>query len=144
MSNCTFRLAVPEDAEAFTKWSLENPQIDPKDRLSATKAKNPTCLYFVVERDGKIVTFAPVYAQMVLAHLSFNPEASGRDKLKALEVLTDGVSALAVQLGIREIVTLSKEEYPVARWAVKHDFEVDPRQLFRLDLNKVLEVAEVA
>jgi len=134
-----FRLAEPRDAEAFAKWSLENRQIDPKDRIAATKAKNPTCLYFAVEKDGVVVAFAPIYAQMILAFLCFNPETTADDRKHALQMLMDGVSAVAVQLGIHEITTLSKERYPVARWALGHGFDLDPRQSLKWDLNKLLE-----
>jgi hypothetical protein len=142
MADWKFRLAESADAEAFSKWTAANPQIDPKDIAAGSRANNPTVLVFAVEKDGVVQAFAPLYQQMILAHLSFNPEAEGKDKLRAMQVLVDEVSVIAGQLGIREIVTLSKEEYPVAKWAVKHDFELESRQVFRLDLNRVVELAK--
>ena len=142
MSEWKFRLAEPADAEAFIQWRHANPQIDLADTLAAQKKNNPTVVIFAVEKDGVVQAFAPLYAQMVLAHLVFNPDAAGRDKLKAMKALINGVSAFAVQYGVREIVTLSKEEYPVAQWAMKHGFDMEPRQIFKLDLNKVLATVE--
>lgn len=142
MSEWEFRLAGPDDAESFAKWTAENPEIDDADKLSGMKSQNPTVLFFAVTKDGIVQAFAPVYLQMNVAHLGFNPAAEGKDKLRALQVLTDGVSGFAVQFGIREITTLSREEYPVAQWAVKHGFEVDGRQVLKLDLNKVMAEAK--
>jgi hypothetical protein len=137
-----FRLAGATDAEAFTKWAFENPQIDRADIWAATKKKNPTVVFFAVEKDGVVQTFAPFYAQMILAHLGFNPDAGAEDRKHALQVMLDGASAFAVQYGIREIVTLSKEEYPVAQWAMKNGFDLEPRQVLKLDLNKAMEPVE--
>jgi hypothetical protein len=142
MSEWTFRLAEPADAEAFSKWTGENTQIDDADKLAATKKNNPTVLWFAVEKDGVVQVFAPFYLQMAMPHLGFNPEAEWRDRLQGMQTLIDGMSAFAVQYGIREITTLSKEAYPVAQWAVKHGFDLEPRQLLKLDLNKTLEPAE--
>jgi hypothetical protein len=140
MSEWNYRLAQPEDAEAFAQWAATNPQIDPKDLEAGMRKNNPTVLTVVAELDGVAVAFAPVYLSAVLAHLGFNPDADPKDKLKALDVLRDGTAALMVQFGIREITTLSKPEYGVAKWAVKHNFEQEPRQLFRLDLNAQMAV----
>jgi len=142
MSEWTFRLAQPTDAEAFSKWTGENTQIDDADKLAATKKNNPTVLWFAVEKDGVVQVFAPFYLQMAMPHLGFNPEAEWRDRLQGMQTLIDGMSAFAVQYGIREIITLSNEDYPVAQWAVKHGFDLEPRQLLKLDLNKTLELAE--
>jgi hypothetical protein len=134
-----FRLAEPADAPAFSKWAAENPQIEEKDLLATLKKNNPTILFFVATKDGVPISFAPVYCQVALAHLAFNPEADGRDKLKSLEVLTEAVDIFAVQHGIHEIVTLSKPEYGVAQWAAKHGFDLETRQLFKRNLNPILE-----
>jgi hypothetical protein len=137
----SFRLAEPRDAEAFAAWSLGNPQIDPKDREAGTKKQNPTVIYFVAEHDGEIISFAPLYAQMVLPFLVFNPKSNAKDRKQALQTLMDGVSAVAVQFGIREIATLSKEKYPVAKWALKNKFKLDPRQTLKWNLNEAMESA---
>lgn len=138
MSEWRFRLAEPADAEAFSRWAVENPQIDRKDIEAGLKKNNPTSVMFAVEKDGVVVAFAPFYCQMTLAHLGFNPDAQVTEKLKALEVMLDGAIAWAVQYGVREITTLSREDYGVAKWAVAHGFEMDPRQQFKLDINKLL------
>jgi hypothetical protein len=136
MSDWKFRLAQPEDAEAFSHWATENPQIDPKDAWSGLKRNNPTVLTFVAEKDGKAVAFAPIYLSAVLAHLAFNPDARASEKMQALDVLMDGTMAFMVQMGIREIQTMSEPKYGVAKWALAHGFEQDPRSLFRLDINR--------
>lgn len=136
MNSWQFRLAEPTDAEAVSKFVAENPQIDPKDVLNGMKKNQPTVLWFVAEDDGVVVAAAPVFLSAVLAHLAFNPDARASEKMQAMNVLKDGVTAFMVQFGIREIQTLSLPEYGVAKWAVGHGFEQDPRLLFRLDLNK--------
>lgn len=135
-----YRLAVPEDAEAFANWAAHNPQIDSKDLEAGTTKNNPTVITVVAEKDGKAVAFAPIYLSAILAHLGFDPSAEGRDKLRALEMLVDGTMALLVQFGLREICTKSKPGYPVAQWAVKHGFKFDDRQLLVLDLNEQMAV----
>lgn len=142
MSEWAFRGAEPRDADAFAEWVETNPLIDPKDVTAAAKKNQPTVLYFVAEKDGVPIAFAPVYLQLAVAHMAFDPDADGRDKLEAMQRLLNGTVMFATQFGIREIVTLSEENYPVARWAIKHGFDVEPRQLLKFDLNKVLAVAE--
>jgi hypothetical protein len=143
MAEWRFRLAVASDAEAFRKWAIENVQVDRADLVATIKKNNPTVVFFAVEKDGVVQAFAPLYAQMILAYLGFNPDAEGKDKLRAMQMLIDGVSAFAVQYGVHEILTMSKEEYPVAKWAMKHGFDLEPRQALKLDLNKMMELAEV-
>lgn len=134
-----FRLAEAADAPVFSKWAAENKMIDPKDLKAATKANNPTVVFFAVEDEtGEVVAFAPFYCQLTLGFLGFNPEKDAETRKQALEVMLDGAMAFAVQFGVREITTLSKEKYPVARWATGHGFDVDSRQLFTFDINKVL------
>ncbi len=142
MSEWVFRGAEPTDAEALALWTLQNAQIEARDVDAAAKKNQPTVLYFVVEKDGVPVVSGPVYLQLALAHLIFNPEADGRDKLEAMQRLLSGTVAFAVQFGVREIVTLSQENYPVAKWALKHGFDLEPRQSFKFDINKLLAVAE--
>ena len=136
--NFGFRLAKPEDATAFAEWVANNPQIDARDIQAAQSKTNPTVLYFVATKDDVPVAFAPLHCVAMLDHLAFNPESEGRDRLKALQTLIDGCTAFFVQLGIREIQTLTKEEYPVGAWALKHGFEKDDRETFRMDINKLM------
>jgi hypothetical protein len=142
MSEIKFRLAVSDDAPAFSKWAAENPQIEQKDLIATLKAKNPTCLFFVAEEDGVAILFAPFYCQWTLAHLAFNPESTGKQKLRALNTMLHGAMAFAVQYGIREITTLSKKEYGVAKWAAANGFVEEERTQFKFDINKVLEEAK--
>ena len=95
-------------------------------------------LWFVAEKNGKPVGFAPVYLQATVPHLGFDPESGADDRKTAMAVLMDGVSALMVQYGVREITTLSKERYPIARWALQNNFDLDARQVFKLDLNRIM------
>lgn len=143
MSEWAFRLAEPADAPAFAEWVAKNPQIDPQDVNSSLKKNNPTVLYFCATKDGIPVAFAPLFCSMTLAHLAFSPESEGRDRLRALQTLIDGVTAFAAQYGVREITTLTHEEYPVGAWALKHGFDKDSRELFRLDINKLMAPVEV-
>jgi hypothetical protein len=117
-----FRLAEPSDAPAFAEWvsaGLSEGLFDREDVSAGLKSNSPTSVAFCVEKDGKVVAFAPLTAVMLIPHLCFSPDAAGRDKLRAMKMLMAGVSAFAVQYGIRKILTLSKEEYPVAQWAPK-------------------------
>lgn len=141
MSEWNFRLAEPADAADFSKWIAENRHIDDADKLAATGAQNPTVLWFVAEKNGKPVGFAPVYLQATVPHLGFDPASDAEDRKAAMGVLMDGVSAFMIQYGVREITTLSKEKYPIARWALDHGFGQDSRQVFKLDLNQVIAAA---
>lgn len=134
----TYRLAEVSDADAFAEWVRSNPQIDRADVLRTIKGNNPTCVTMVACCDGKPVAFAPLYAQIHLAHLAFSPEARASEKMKALAGLLDFAAAFAVQFGIREITTLTRENYGISKFAVAHGFEKDDRELFRLDINKLL------
>jgi hypothetical protein len=138
-SKWNFRLAEPSDAKAFSEWVLANPQIDPKDVQDGLKKNNPTALTFAVEYNGKVIAFVPVYCAAIIAHLGFNPEASAKDRLKALAVLKDGLAAFFVQFGIRELHTFSKPAYGIADWAARHGFEMDERHPYRLNLNREMD-----
>ena len=143
MSEVKFRLAEFADADVFKSWVLNNPDIDSQDIKTASRKQNPTVMYFVAENpDGKAIAFAPVYTQYALAHLAFNPDSTGDERKQAMETLLNGVTALAVQFGIREIVTLSKEEYPVAQWGMQHGFDLEQRQLLKFDINKILNTVK--
>jgi len=138
MNEWTYRLAEPADAAAFVEWRAANPQIDLDDVLRTSKERNPTCLYLVACKDGVPVSFAPLYCQMHLAHLVFSPDARASEKMKALAGLLNFASAIAVQFGVREITTLTRESYPMGQVALRMGFEKDSRELFRFDINKVL------
>lgn len=134
----TYRIATPEDAPAFAEWVQANPQINPKDIQRTMKGNNPTTIFLVACCDGQPVVFAPMYAQMHLAGLVFSPAAEGKQKLKALRGLLDFAMGIAVQFGVREITTLTRESYAMGKFAQHVGFEKDARELFCLDINKVL------
>lgn len=129
-----FRLAVPDDSEAFANWVVDNPYIDSQDVQDGLWKNNPTTITFVICHHGVPVIFAPMYVLMHLAHLGINPESGADERKEGLERLMKGVGAFAVQMGVRTITTLTKERYPVARWAKAHGFEFDSRNLWRWDL----------
>jgi hypothetical protein len=142
-SGWKFRLAAPADAENFAKWVAMNPLIEASDVVAAQKTANPTVIYFAVENpDGVVVTFAPVYVQALISHLGFNPDATPEDRKIALQFGLNGIIEFFALYGIREIVTLSKEGYPVGKWALSHGFDLEPRQLLRLDMHKQAALAE--
>lgn len=142
MSVLNFRLAEPRDAEAFSRWVSESQQVDAGDVKAASTKQNPTTLFFAVEDEtGEVVAFAPFYCQLALGYLAFNPAKNAAARKQALRTMLDGVMAFAVKMGLREITTLSKENYPVAKWAMDNGFEVDARQTFKFDINKVLATA---
>jgi hypothetical protein len=138
MSEWSYRLAEPSDGAAFAEWVQANPQISPEDVQRTLNGKNPTCIFLVACYDGKPMVFAPMYAQMHLAHLVFSPEARATEKLKALKGLLDFATAIAVQCDIHEITTLTRESYAMGKFALHLGFEKDARELFRFDINKVL------
>lgn len=137
-----FRLSTPEDAPAFSRWvsgAVAAGLIDQKDVDAGLRKNNPTVLFYAAEKDGVVVAFAPVYFQFAVPHLGINPDANADDRKRALQVLTDGVSAMAAQFGIREIVLLTKPEYNIAQWGLKHGFDLDSRQTLKLNLNPIIK-----
>lgn len=138
MSEYTCRAAVPEDAPAFAEWVQNNPQIAPADVDAGLRKNSPTSVVLVVEKDGKPIVFAPFICVMQLCHLGFSPEAQASEKMRALNMMLDFAIAFAVQFGVRQITTLTREDYGVAKWAATHGFEKDGRELFRFDINKIL------
>jgi hypothetical protein len=141
MSEWTYRGANASDAPVFAEWVQNNPQIDLGDVQRTIKGNNPTCIFLVACCDGKPVAFAPLYAQMHLAHLAFSPDARASEKLKAMQGLLDFATAFAVQFGVREITTLSRDSYAMGQVALHLGFEKDDRNLFRFDINKAMEPA---
>lgn len=142
MENWTYRQARPADAPLFAEWVNSNPLIDPGDVQRTIHGNNPTCVFLVAEEDGVPVAFMPVYIPMHIAHLSFSPTARASQKIKALHGLHDFATALAVQFGIREMTVLTREDYPMAKFAKQIGFKRDNRQLFRFDINSVLPVKQ--
>ena len=69
MPKMTFRFAVPEDSEEFSRWVVKNRLVDRGDIKAATKEENPTTTYFVIERDGVPVLFVPSYLVQRIGYL---------------------------------------------------------------------------
>ena len=139
MSEYTFRFAAPDDSDKFLKWAMENDKIPFRDILTGVKENNPTAVALVIEKDGEPVLFAPVYAQINLSFLGFNPDVKGKTRLKALESLKSVLCAFAEGYGINEITVQTSPDYPVGQWALKHGFKEEPRQTFKLNVKTLVD-----
>jgi len=128
----TFRFANPEDAAPFARWAAENPDIPQRDIEASMKENNPTATFLVIEDEGKVILAVPLFAVVRIACLLFNPEADERQKIAAMGKMREAIMAFAASFGINSVDTLSKSGYAVARWAVKHGFEQENRELFEL------------
>ncbi len=128
----TVRLAGADDSERFAKWIGGSTQIPVEDVKASLKENNPTSVVLVIEKHGEVVLFAPLYAVARLAFIGFNPEAAGRERLKALDALKKASQAFWGMHGVNEIETLTMEDYPVAQWALKHGFTLERRQVVKL------------
>ena len=133
--NVTVRFATPEDSEKFASWAATNPDIPGEDIEAALR--NRTTTFFVIEMDGVPVLYVPAYCALTVAYLGFNPEATRSKRLMAMEFMLKALSAFADQHGINEVVTFSKEVYPVAKWAIGHGFKVDHRNPLRFEVPSV-------
>jgi hypothetical protein len=144
MSEWEIRFATPEDAPLFAEWIVKNPQIYPEDVADGTKEKNPTSQTFVVTHNGKPVWFAPMYLQFHLAHLGVNPESDSDERKDALKYLLTGIMGFALEYGIREITTMTKDAYPVAVVAKRMGFKKDPqgREQFKLNIGQFFKSKE--
>jgi hypothetical protein len=135
----TFRWAQPSDSELFAKWASENDKIPHRDVLASMSLNNPTCVFFVIEKDGVPVVFAPFYARMILAFLGFNPKAGKKDRLDALSSLQNVIAQFAFDHGIREIAVETAKDYPVGRWALRNGFEPEPRETFKMRVTPLVD-----
>lgn len=137
------RLPEPRDSKDFAKWATENGKIPKKDILSVFKANNPTSTALVVEQDGKVIMYVPFYCVMNIGFLGFNPEASSRDRIKAMGAMLSVLAEFAKTYGVNELTVQSAKDYPVAQWAVKHGFEPESRQTFKYHVKPVEDPSEV-
>lgn len=128
----TVRIANENDAEPFAQWISESTQIPFEDVQASLKEFNPTSVTLVIECDGKVLLFAPTYAVALLGFIGFNPEADGRERVKALDAIKKAAQTFWGMHGVTTIATLSREDYPVAKWALKHGFGLEPRQVLVL------------
>lgn len=130
----TVRLAKPEDAEAFSRWAVENTAIPTSDLEEFSK--HPTAVTFVVEVDGKPVFYFPVWALAKLGFLGFNPQADARERLAALNAGMEALQNFARNFGISEVqfTSTADEAYPMLRWCKKRGFEPVDKQHYRLEV----------
>ena len=127
-----FRLAEEKDSAPFAAWIGQSTQIPIEDVKASLKENNPTSITLVIEdAQGKPILFAPTFAVAVLGFLGFNPESDPMERLSALEVLQGTAQAFWREHGVTEIDVLTREDYPVAKWALRHGAEIEPRQLLR-------------
>lgn len=132
LDHLTVRIANENDAEPFSKWIAESTNIPVEDVKASLKENNPTSITLVIECDGKVLMFFPTYAVALLGFLGFNPEADPRERLKAMEAAKRAAQAFWGMHGVTTIATLSREDYPVAKWALNHGFGLEPRQVLVL------------
>jgi hypothetical protein len=128
--NMNIRLARPEDAEAFAQWAIENPDIPRADIEAAMSENNPTTMVFVAEHEGKVIHYLPFYCLINVAYFGFNPQATEREKIAAMNLMLKAVESFAMAFGIREIQGFSKEGYAMAKWAEHKGFHKEARQAF--------------
>lgn len=133
-----FRFANEEDAAPFAQWAIDNLDIPREDIEAAKKENNPTSTVLIITDDAGIpVLYVPAYCALRIAYLGFNPEATDRDRIEAMNLMLVALKGFAATFGINEIGTLSRKGYSVARWAEKHDFQADERQLFTAKVKEV-------
>jgi hypothetical protein len=128
----TFRFAEPKDADSFSLWVAENPQVDRTDVATASIKENPSTTYLVIERDGEPVMFLSAFLVMRIGYLGFNPAADAETRKAAMELMLHKLQELAALFSISTIDVLTKSSYSVAEWARAHGFDPDPRELFSL------------
>jgi len=128
----TVRVANENDAPAFSEWMAQSKDIPREDIEASFKENNPTSVTLVIELDGKVLLFFPTYAVALLGFMGFNPEATPRERLKAMEAAKRAAQAFWRMHGVTTIATLSREDYPVAKWAMNHGFGLEPRQVLVL------------
>lgn len=130
MEDIQFRFATPADAGAFATWAARNPQIPAKDVEAGMKENNPTATVLVIELHGEPILYVPIYCAVRIAYLGFNPDSTPAERLAAMDAMLPAIKAFAANFGITEINTLTKSNYPVAKWARKHGFSADDRELY--------------
>lgn len=137
MKEPTVRIAEERDAEPFSSWIAASTQIPVEDVQASLKENNPTSVTLVIEDEhGKVILAAPTYAVAMLGFIIFNPETSDLERGKGLAAMKKSLQAFWAMHGVTEIDTLTREDYPIARWAMHHGFDLEPRTLLRLTYKK--------
>src|SRR6185369_14652151 len=121
----------------FAEWVANNPHIPQADKEAGMKETNPTSTVLVIEEDGadgkKIPRlFIPLYLTMRIAYLGFNPENTRDQTLQALEAMLPFVKGFAQMWHINDVETLTKTGLPTAKWAARHGFVAQDRELYQL------------
>ena len=132
----TVRVAQASDSEQFAQWIADSTHIPSEDVQDSLKESNPTSITLVIEENGKTILFAPTYAIALLGFIGFNPETDLRERVRALDAIKRAAQAFWGMYGVTEIATLTMEHYPIAQWALKHGFELDPRQIVKLKMKR--------
>jgi len=137
MKEPTVRIAAEKDAEPFANWIAASTQIPVEDVKASLKENNPTSVTLVIEDErGKVILAAPTYAVAMLGFIIFNPETTDLERGKGLAAIKKAAQAFWAMHGVTEIDTLTREDYPVAQWAMRHGFELESRTLLRLTYKK--------
>ena len=135
----TVRFGKPEEAKEFARWAIENDKIPHMDVVSVLKENNPTAVYLVIEKEGTPILYVPIYAQVNVGFLGFNPDIKGKARLAALGELKESLKNFAKSFGINEITVQTSPDYPVGKWALKHGFREEKRQTFKLLVEKQID-----
>ena len=130
-----YRFATPEDAALLAEWAVNNPDI-PMEDIRAVAASPSSVALIVADDDGKILLFLPWYVSLTIGYCGFNPEATPKERIKAINEALPIVEAAAKKFGIAHIEAFSKAEYLMAQWTVKHGFVEEDRQAFVKTLPK--------
>lgn len=125
--NTTCRLATPADAEAFAEWAATNNDI-PDDDVRAV-AESIT-LTLVIEVEGARELYIPFIFSataplLTIGYLGFRPGQSHRTKAAALHAMLSATWSLKNHFGC-EVRVVTKAEYPMGKWALKHGFIPKP------------------
>lgn len=117
------RITTPADAAEFAAWVVSNPDIPAADIEAAAQA---VTLTVAAEVDGRAELFIPLIfspdkPQLTVGFLGFRPGQTHRVKANALKVMLEGVRRLRDHFGC-EVRVVTKPEYPMGKWAIKHGF----------------------
>ena len=136
-----FRLAEARDSADFVQWTIANPLIDQKDVQAAKKKNNPTAMYFAVENaEGKIIGFVPIYLQILLAHLVFNPESTAAERKQGMAVGMEGLIHFAAGQSFAGNRDDEQSRIPSRKVGAGEWFDLEERQLLKFNINKLLPV----
>lgn len=131
------RWATPDDAEAFASWASANTDI-PRGDIDAVA--DSVCTTLVTEVDGHAELYIPLMWSkerplLTIGFLGFRPGQDPRTKARALKSMLSGVIRLQEHLGC-EVRVVTKAEYPMGKWALKHGFIQKPDGFF-LELENI-------